>query len=219
MGGLPGWVPPDLAAVVSAGGLPSLPPACPAVCLLFCPLSPSPLPRRGRGRLKVYFAGGFAPGTPALNRLRHLQTPPEQVHGGTTRREPIPVGFAANHGFSRLGDARGEAPCIRKLKISPFPPGRGSGGWGATKQAKGGVGRANQHRPKERTPCQNRRESPIQYSVTLIRQSFPLRPCGIRSACRLPHGRCVPGKHQSRASRIRQAAGSRQCRKPAPRWD
>ena len=30
----------------------------------------------------------------------------------------------------RRGDARGEAPCIRKLKISPFPPGRGSGGWG-----------------------------------------------------------------------------------------
>ena len=35
-----------------------------------------PLPRRGRGSSKVYFAGGFAPGTPALNRLRHLQTPP-----------------------------------------------------------------------------------------------------------------------------------------------
>ena len=32
-------------------------------------------------------------------------------------------------GFSP-GDARGEAPCIRKLKVSPFPPGRGSGGWG-----------------------------------------------------------------------------------------
>ena len=80
----------------------------------FAPYPPSPLPRRGRGRLKVYFAGGFAPGTPALNRLRHLQTLPEQVHDGTTRREPIPVGFAANHGFSP-GDARGEAPCIRKL--------------------------------------------------------------------------------------------------------
>ena len=36
---------------------------------------------------------------------------------------PVPPGFSP-------GDARGEAPCIRKLKISPFPPGRGSGGWG-----------------------------------------------------------------------------------------
>ena len=39
---------------------------------------PSPLPRRGRGRFKVYFAGGFAPGTPALDRSRHLQTFPNR---------------------------------------------------------------------------------------------------------------------------------------------
>ena len=65
--------------------------ACLVCCLLtlplvfdFAPYPPSPLPRRGRGRLKVYFAGGFAPGTPALNRLRHLQTLPEQVHGAGT---------------------------------------------------------------------------------------------------------------------------------------
>ena len=64
------------------GGLPSLLPAYPAFSLLCCPHPPSPLPRLGRGRLKVYFAGGFAPGTPALNRLRHLQTLPEQVYGG-----------------------------------------------------------------------------------------------------------------------------------------
>ena len=48
----------------------------PAVSMISCPHPPDPLPRRGRGSLKVYFAGGFAPGTPALNRLRHLQTPP-----------------------------------------------------------------------------------------------------------------------------------------------
>ena len=120
------------------GGLPPLLPAYPAFSLLYRPHPPDPLPLRGRGRLKVYFAGGFAPGTPALNRLQHLQTPPEQVHGGTTRREPIPVGFAANHGFSP-GDARGKAPCIRKLKISPFPPGRGSGGWGQQSKLKAGL--------------------------------------------------------------------------------
>ena len=49
----------------------------PAVSMISCPHPPSPpFPLRGRGSLKVYFAGGFAPGTPALNRLRHLQTPP-----------------------------------------------------------------------------------------------------------------------------------------------
>ena len=53
--------------------LPTLPLACfPA------PYPPVPLPRRGRGRLKVYFAGGSAPGTPALNHLRHLRNPPSK---------------------------------------------------------------------------------------------------------------------------------------------
>ena len=52
---------------------------------------------------------------------------PLSLAAGTAHREPLPVGFAANHGFSP-GDARGGAPCIRKLKISPFPG--GEGGWG-----------------------------------------------------------------------------------------
>ena len=63
---------------VRRGGLPSLSPAHPAVCLLFCPHPPAPLPLRGRGRILLYFAGGFAPGTPALNRLRHLQLLPSR---------------------------------------------------------------------------------------------------------------------------------------------
>ena len=54
---------------------------------------------------------------------------------------------------SSPGDARGEAPCIRKLKISPFPGGEersasAGGGMGATKQTKGRVGR----RPKPPSP-------------------------------------------------------------------
>ena len=39
------------------------------------PIPPASFPA-GRGRFLVYFAGGFAPGTPALNRLRHLQPLP-----------------------------------------------------------------------------------------------------------------------------------------------
>ena len=39
------------------------------------------------------------------------------------------------------GDARGKAPCIRKLKIPPSPEGTGVGGMGAEKQAKNRVGR------------------------------------------------------------------------------
>ena len=52
------------------------------------PYPPDPLPRRGRGRLKVYFAGGSAPGTPALNRLRHLQNLPYKYPAAEIRGLP-----------------------------------------------------------------------------------------------------------------------------------
>ena len=95
------------------------------------PRSQSALPLRGRGSPKVYFAGGEAPGTPALNRLRHVQTVPNRYPktepGRRHSQGTASCRFAANRGFNP-GDARGEAPCIRKLKISPFPA--GEGGWG-----------------------------------------------------------------------------------------
>ena len=60
--------------------LPTLPLACfPA------PYPPDPLPRRGRGRLKVYFAGGSAPGTPAP---RHPGTPAPRHPGTPAPRHP-----------------------------------------------------------------------------------------------------------------------------------
>ena len=62
------------------GRLLTLPLAC-----FSAPYPPAPLPRRGRGRIKVYFAGGFAPGTPALDRSRHLQPLPSGHPGGRTR--------------------------------------------------------------------------------------------------------------------------------------
>ena len=107
-------------------------PADSAFSLLSCPPSPDPLPQWGRGCPKVYFAGGFAPGTPALNRLRHVQTLPSRHPAGwrffTARIPAAPAGANAlfnaqkpvfrKHSQCRappsLGDARGEAPCIRK---------------------------------------------------------------------------------------------------------
>ena len=78
LGGLPGRAPADVAVPESVGVacLFSRPPTLPLV-LFLAPIPPTPFPA-GRGRSKVYFAGGFAPGTPALDRSRHLQTFPNR---------------------------------------------------------------------------------------------------------------------------------------------
>ena len=45
--------------------------AClPCLCFLFCPLSPYPLPRWGRGRPRLFYARGFAPCIPAAEPIR-----------------------------------------------------------------------------------------------------------------------------------------------------
>ena len=108
-----------------AGGLPSLPPVAPAVSLPFCPHPPAPLPLRGRGRFLVYFAGGSAPGTPALNRLRHLQSLPSghPAQGACgcpqKRQEAVPYEQCRQ---PRRGGTGGEE--LRRLRWSS-PPGQG----------------------------------------------------------------------------------------------
>ena len=76
--------------------------------------------------------------------------PPAGYHSGkgepATKRARPPPGTANSRRASAAprpapGDARGEAPCIKKLKISPFPGGEGGQGDGARKQAKGRIGR------------------------------------------------------------------------------
>ena len=78
LGGLPGRSPADVAVPESVGGACFLccPPTLPLV-FFPAPIPPPPFPA-GRGRSKVYFAGGEAPGTPALDRSRHLQTFPNR---------------------------------------------------------------------------------------------------------------------------------------------
>ncbi len=86
--------------------------------------------------------------------------PPAGYHSGKVSRQPagqvprqrvIHAPAPVPHGFSP-GDARGEAPCIRKLKISPFPPGRGSGGWGQQSKLKAGAAGDKQGKPPLRIP-------------------------------------------------------------------
>ena len=76
---------------------------------------------------------------------------PNAAHGsseGVPERRPPPRTGQAPAGYlprrlnqcrpgSAPGDARGEAPCIRKLKKPPFPPGRGVRGMGAKRHCYG----------------------------------------------------------------------------------
>ena len=128
-GGLPGWLPADRAIPESTGGgacLLGCPPPLTLVCF-FAPYPPSPLPRRGRGRLKVVFMQGAPPlASPGLN-------PSGTGKEGRTIRPAggLPFLSPANPDFSllfcphppdplplrgrgspRLFHARGSAPCI-----------------------------------------------------------------------------------------------------------
>ena len=151
--------------------MPSLPLANPAFSLLPCPLSPSPFPN-GEGEIYGYFMQGASPlASPAFNRLRHLQSlpyryphgvagffnPDSRRPGGCQRsiqRRKNRFSTSKTSAASRpaLGDARGEAPCIRKQKISPFPPGKSAlraraGGWGQESKLKARLAGSKQGKP------------------------------------------------------------------------
>ena len=132
---LPLWYP--AGGAPPAGGFPSLSPAPAAFSFDSAPYPPNPLPRRGRGRLKVYFAGGFAPGTPALNRLRHLQSLPSRYPvWGLAPGVASSAGVNGTHGWRGGWDAalvdsvgsQGERGTggeeLRRLRWSS-PPGQG----------------------------------------------------------------------------------------------
>ena len=59
-----------------AGGVPCLSPVAPAFSLLCRPIPPAPFPGGEGGDSKFILPGATAPGTPALDRLRHLQSLP-----------------------------------------------------------------------------------------------------------------------------------------------
>ena len=74
-GGFPPAVLAIPAAVVPEGGLLFWSPVAPAFSFVFAPYPPSPLPRRGRGRPKLFFARGFAPCIPSIRPPAALARP------------------------------------------------------------------------------------------------------------------------------------------------
>ena len=131
-----GWFP------VTKGG------ACLLGCSLTLPLAcfPAPIPLTpfpaGRGDYYFISPGASPPAPLRLNPIG-LRKPGKKR---SLRVIPPPQGHLYGRGIqcrtrSNAGDARGEAPCIRKLKTPPSPEGKGVGGMGAEKQAKSRVGR------------------------------------------------------------------------------
>ena len=123
-----------------------------------CPGGEDHLKRRRRLRRIVP-----SPPVPPLLGCRHCSPEPHpnrNVPAGCVVR-PLPPrrpgtsplqGFCLGRGCKcrlRLspGDARGEAPCIKITLVSPFPPGRGSGGWGQKRKPKAGLAGKQESKP------------------------------------------------------------------------
>ena len=114
----------------------SRPPTLPLV--LLSPPSPQPPSRREGGDYRFILPGAAAPGTPALNRLRHLQFPPYRYPAKGSLRLGAKTAEMLSFGQCRQprrggtgGDGTIRRTRRRRLRWSS-PPGQG---WQATKRA------------------------------------------------------------------------------------
>ena len=140
-GGVPGWLPADLAVAVPSGG------ACllcrllpPAFSLLSCPLSPQPaLAERsspaGKGETKSLFRRGLRPRHPCTEPLAALTEPASAVPGGglpgwspARPAVAVPGGgltfFVAGSTCRRCA-RRGLARLVTRLTLPPLYPAGG----------------------------------------------------------------------------------------------
>ena len=124
------WSPARPAVAIPSGGLACFVACCPLPLACFpAPYPPLPPFPTGRGSLKVYFAGGFAPGTPALNRLRHLQNLPLLCPAGACPAGHPPDSAAAVPGggltFFVASLPRPQLAFLPPIPPTPFPGGEG----------------------------------------------------------------------------------------------
>ena len=129
------------------GGLPYLLPANRAFSLLSCPHPPAPFPGGEGGDFLFSYARGFAPcipegwagrgtgfacGKPVFSALNRALAPAGAA-GIRVKKPATPWGYLYGRDCKcrrrlNAGDARGEAPCIKKPWSPPSPSGKGGGG-------------------------------------------------------------------------------------------
>ena len=107
------------------GGLPCLLPANPAVSLLcFSPYPPASLPRRGRGRPRLFHARGFAPCIPGAGRGAARVEPAKQAPGGgrTLPRWRLDQPLRCPVGGLPCWSPADPAVSLLCFPLSPLPP-------------------------------------------------------------------------------------------------
>ena len=106
------------------GGVPALSPPSPALACFPAPYPPSPLPRRGRGRPKVYFAEGYRPRHPCTEPPAALTVPSSAVPGRGAcllcRLPPLP--FRHPQGGLPFSSPAYPAFGLLSCPLSPRPP-------------------------------------------------------------------------------------------------
>ena len=166
--------PTDFGTARSAGDLPGKHPAGRVVCYS-APVPPGFSPRGCKGRSPLHEitlilplpagkgVGGMGAGKKTKGKVgRREKKQATPTDSGTARSAGDLPGKPPNghlhRRFSpcrlrlRRGDARGGAPCIRKLKISPFPPGRGARGWGQERKLKARLAGEKKSKPPQQIP-------------------------------------------------------------------
>ena len=106
------------------GGEPPAALAVPALACLLAPIPPPPFPA-GRGRLLLYFAGGYRPRHPGIRPLAALTEPPKQAPGGgvpsasPVRRKTDRIAFLSAMPAAKERGDRGRGTSAFEMVLSP----------------------------------------------------------------------------------------------------
>ena len=126
-GGLPGWLPADLAVPEPQGWLAFFVARLPCLWFAFMPPSPRPPSPPGKGEIFCFLMQGASPlASPGLNPW--FAAKPTGI--GSLRVVPSRTCMAGpvSAASSLMQGCRGRSPRRNKLLVSPFPT--GEGGWG-----------------------------------------------------------------------------------------